>query len=65
MIMALPEEQRQVVLLREYAGLSFREIADMLGCPLNTALGRMHDALCKLRKQIKEGKVTGGRYERM
>jgi RNA polymerase sigma-70 factor (ECF subfamily) len=49
----LPLEQRQVFLLREEAGLSFKEIADMTGCPLNTALGRMHYAMEHLRKVLK------------
>ena len=47
-ILSLPVDQRRVLILREYAGLSFREIADVLDCPLNTALGRMRDALKKL-----------------
>ncbi|MEM8872624.1 MAG: RNA polymerase sigma factor [Planctomycetota bacterium] len=45
----LPDAQKQVVMLRYYSGLKFVEIADMLGCPLNTALGRMHKAIKKLR----------------
>jgi len=45
----LPESQRQVLLLRYYSGLKFVEIAELLGCPLNTALGRMHKAMIKLR----------------
>ena len=49
----LPLEQRQVFLLREEGGLSFREIADATGCPLNTALGRMHYAMENLRKALK------------
>ena len=49
----LPFEQRQVFLLREEAGLSFKEIAEMTGCPLNTALGRMHYAMESLRKSLK------------
>lgn len=49
----LPLEQRQVFLLREEAGLSFKEIAEMTGCPLNTALGRMHYAMEHLRKALK------------
>jgi RNA polymerase sigma-70 factor (ECF subfamily) len=49
----LPWEQRQVFLLREEAGLSFREIAEVTGCPLNTALGRMHYAMEALRKSLK------------
>src|SRR5438132_5078384 len=49
----LPEAQRQVLLLRYYGNLKFVEIAEMLGCPLNTALGRMHKAMIKL-KQLME-----------
>jgi RNA polymerase sigma factor (sigma-70 family) len=49
----LPENQRQVLLLRYYSNLKFVEIAEMVGCPLNTALGRMHKAMLKL-KQIME-----------
>jgi RNA polymerase sigma-70 factor (ECF subfamily) len=49
----LPVEQKQVFLLREEAGLSFREIAELTGCPLNTALGRMHYAMEHLRKALK------------
>ncbi len=49
----LPENQKQVLMLRYYSNLKFVEIADLLGCPLNTALGRMHKAMLKL-KQIME-----------
>jgi len=52
----LPENQKQVVMLRYYSNLKFVEIADMLGCPLNTALGRMHKAMQKL-KQLMETEV--------
>ncbi len=45
----LPEPQRQVLMLRYYGNLKFVEIAAMLGCPLNTALGRMFKASQKLR----------------
>jgi len=48
-IAQLPENQRQVLMLRYYSGLKFIEIAEVLGCPLNTALGRMHKAMLKLR----------------
>jgi len=50
----LPENQRQVLLLRYYSGLKFVEIAETLGCPLNTALGRMHKALHKLRELLEK-----------
>jgi RNA polymerase sigma-70 factor (ECF subfamily) len=49
----LPLEQRQVFLLREEAGLSFKEIAEIVQCPINTALGRMHYAMEHLRKALK------------
>lgn len=52
-IQQLPEPQREVLLLRYYSDLKFSEIAEMLGCPLNTALGRMHKAMLKL-KQLME-----------
>ncbi len=48
----LPEAQKQVVLLRYYSNMKFVEIAEMLSCPLNTALGRMHKAMLKLKKLI-------------
>ncbi len=51
---ALPEEQREVFLMREYSGLSFLEIAQALGCPLGTALARMRYAVLKLRKGLED-----------
>lgn len=48
----LPDAQREVFLLRMHSGLAFREIAEMLDCPLNTVLGRMHDAVERLRSAI-------------
>lgn len=45
----LPEVQREVFLMRTQSGMTFKEIAESLEIPLNTALGRMHDALKKLR----------------
>jgi RNA polymerase sigma-70 factor (ECF subfamily) len=50
----LPDEQRDVVLLRHFAGLSFKEISDQTGVSINTALGRMRYALINLRKLIEE-----------
>lgn len=49
-ISQLPENQRQVVMLRYYSELKFVEIAKILGCPLNTALGRVHKAMIKLKQ---------------
>jgi len=48
-IQLLPDAQRQVLMLRYYSNMKFVEIAQMLGCPLNTALGRMHKAVQKLK----------------
>jgi RNA polymerase sigma-70 factor (ECF subfamily) len=50
----LPEPQRQVLLLRYYGNMKFIDIAKTLGCPLNTALGRMHKATIKLRQLMAE-----------
>lgn len=54
LINELPEDQREVVLLRHFGGLSFKEIADHTGVSINTALGRMRYALINLRKMIAE-----------
>ncbi len=56
-IAQLPENQRQVLLLRYYSDLKFVEIAQMLGCPLNTALGRMHKAMLKLKELMDDGET--------
>lgn len=50
----LPDEQREVVMLRYYSGLSFKEIAEQTDVSINTALGRMRYALINLRRMIKE-----------
>ncbi len=49
----LPEKQRQVFLLRQHGDLSFKEIAELLGEPLNTVLSHMHYAVTKLRKLLR------------
>ena len=53
-IEALPENQKQVLMLRYYGNLKFVEIAQILGCPLNTALGRMHKAIIRLGQAMRE-----------
>ena len=54
----LPEEQREVVILRHYSDLSFKEIADMTKVSINTALGRMRYALINIRKMIAEKEIS-------
>jgi RNA polymerase sigma-70 factor (ECF subfamily) len=58
MITQLPDDQREVVILRHYAGLSFKEIAEITGVSINTALGRMRYALINLRKIMDEKKIS-------
>lgn len=53
-ISRLPEDQRAVVMLRHYDELSFKEIAEITGVSINTALGRMRYALLNLRKYFEE-----------
>lgn len=55
---ALPENQREVVFMRIYQELSFKEIAKMTGVSINTSLGRMRYALMNLRKMSKEHGVS-------
>ena len=50
LVEALPESQREVVIMRYFQELSFKEIAEMTGVSINTSLGRMRYALMNLRK---------------
>lgn len=52
LIQELPEDQRKVLIMRHYCDLSFKEIADITGVSINTALGRMRYALINLRKLV-------------
>jgi RNA polymerase sigma-70 factor (ECF subfamily) len=54
----LPEEQRDVVIMRMYKGMSFKDIADATDVSINTALGRMRYALINLRKMMAEQDVS-------
>jgi RNA polymerase sigma-70 factor (ECF subfamily) len=54
----LPEDQREVIVLRHFADLSFKEIAEMTQCSINTALGRMRYALTNLRKMLSEREIA-------
>ncbi|HEX2968550.1 MAG TPA: sigma-70 family RNA polymerase sigma factor [Bacteroidales bacterium] len=58
MISHLPDDQREVVILRHYAGLSFKEIADITEVSINTALGRMRYALINMRKLMEEKNIS-------
>src|ERR1044072_1700755 len=57
MLDMLPEEQREVIILRHYADLSFKEIADLTQVSINTALGRMRYGLINLRKMMTEKQI--------
>jgi RNA polymerase sigma-70 factor (ECF subfamily) len=57
-VQALPDEQREVFLLRQLSGLSFREIADTVGIPENTVKSRMRYALEKLRGELGDLRAT-------
>ena len=54
----LPEEQREVIVLRHFADLSFKEIAEITNCSINTALGRMRYGLMNLRKLMTEKQIS-------
>jgi RNA polymerase sigma-70 factor (ECF subfamily) len=55
----LPEEQRTAIIMKEYHGLTFQEIADLLDCPLSTVKTRLYQGLSVLRKQLHEDGVRG------
>ncbi|RAR70823.1 RNA polymerase sigma factor [Flavobacterium aciduliphilum] len=57
MIDKLPEDQKEVLVLRMYQDYSFNEIADMTGVSINTALGRMRYAVINLRKMIEKNQI--------
>ncbi len=58
LIEQLPFEQREVVIMRHYGELSFKEISKILNININTALGRMHYAILKMREMVKEDKSS-------
>jgi RNA polymerase sigma-70 factor, ECF subfamily len=55
----LPEEQRTAIILKEYHGMTFQEIADMQGCPLSTVKTRLYQGLSVLRKHLDAGGRIG------
>jgi RNA polymerase sigma-70 factor (ECF subfamily) len=58
LVCKLPEDQREIIILRHFADLKFREISKILECSVNTALGRMRYALLNLRKMIEEKQIA-------
>jgi RNA polymerase sigma-70 factor (ECF subfamily) len=54
---SLPEEQRTAIILKEYHGLTFQEIADLLDCPLSTVKTRLYQGLSVLRRQLEQAGV--------
>jgi RNA polymerase sigma-70 factor (ECF subfamily) len=58
MLDMLPEDQREVIVLRHFANMSFKEIAEKTNCSINTALGRMRYGLINLRKLMNEYQVA-------
>ena len=54
---SLPDEQRTAIILKEYHGLTFQEIADMLDCPLSTVKTRLYQGLSVVRKQLEQAGV--------
>ena len=58
LVESLPEEQCEVIVLRIYADLSFKQISELTGVSINTALGRMRYALLNLRKMITDNQMV-------
>jgi RNA polymerase sigma-70 factor (ECF subfamily) len=58
MLDQLPEDQREVIILRHYADMSFKEIAALTNCSINTALGRMRYGLINLRKMMVQKQIA-------
>lgn len=55
---ALTEDQRTAIVLKEYQGLTFQEIADLLGCPLSTVKTRLYQGLVVLRRELEQQGIT-------
>ena len=55
---ALSEDQKTAIILKEYQGLTFQEIADLLGCPLSTVKTRLYQGLTVLRRELEKQGVV-------
>src|SRR5437763_5308833 len=55
----LPEEQRTAIVLKEYHGLTFQEIAELVGCPLSTVKTRLYQGLLVLRRELAKNNKAG------
>jgi RNA polymerase sigma-70 factor (ECF subfamily) len=62
LIEELPDDQRDVLIMRIYKDMSFKEISEATGVSINTALGRMRYALINLRKIIQKNKIILTNY---
>ena len=54
----LPEEQRTAIVLKEYHGMTFQEIAELQGCPLSTVKTRLYQGLTVLRRHLQQDRRT-------
>ena len=62
----LPEEQRTAIILKEYHGMTFQEIADMQGCPLSTVKTRLYQGLAVLRRHLeRNGRISSELVKRL
>jgi len=62
----LPEEQRTAIILKEYHGMTFQEIADLQGCPLSTVKTRLYQGLAVLRRQLdRNGRLQAEMVKRL
>jgi len=60
----LPQEQRMAIMLKEYHGLTFQEIAEMLDCPLSTVKTRLYQGLSVLRRRLERQQAETARLRR-
>ena len=56
-ILELPDDEREIVVLKHYADLTFREISELTGINLNTALSKMRIALQRIRKMAEQRQI--------